>query len=242
MINQLKQFSGLIGAGIAAACCAGKVAVIAAVSAVGLGAIVEHAYLYPIFVGFVAFSLWMLYVSASAHGKLAPFWLSLAGGVFGSVALWLSVTGTVVFPGSWHLFVAAALFLGGSVWDFINGRRNPVCASPLRGLPKGSPEADVGRVALGKRAVNGAALSVAAAAAFYGMYKSVDTFAPKAQTGEIACWGVNQCKGTTACSTAYNGCNSRNDCRGRGWKFVEAKECAARGGMPLRGSPHDSKS
>jgi mercuric ion transport protein len=240
MNNQVKQSYGLIGAAIAAAACAGKVAVIAAISAVGLGAIVEHAYLYPIFVGFVAFALWMLYLSARAHDYLAPFWLSLAGGTFGSVALWLSLTGTITFPGSWHLFVAAVLFLSGSVWDFIYGRRHPVCASPLRDLPKASAES--GKVALGKRAVNGVALSIAAAAAFYGMYKSIDTFAPKAEAGEIACWGINQCKGTTACSTAHNGCNGRNDCRGRGWKFVAAKECAAHGGIPLRGSPHDSKS
>ena len=239
MKYQVNQFTGLIGAGIAAACCAGKVAIIAAVGAVGLGAIVEHAYLYPIFVGFVAFALWMLYLSARAHAYFPPFWLSLAGGVFGSVALWLSVTGTVTFPWSWHLFVAAALFLGGSTWDFIYGRRHPVCASPLRGLSKDDAAAE--KATLGKRAVNGAALSIAAAAAFYGMYKSVDTFAPKAEAGEIACWGVNQCKGTTACSTAYNGCNKRNDCRGRGWNFVAGKECATRGGIPLRGSPHDSK-
>ena len=132
MKNQFTQFSGLVGAGVAAACCAGKVAIITAVGAVGLGALVEHAYLYPIFVGFVALALWMLYLSARAHDYFAPFWLSAAGGLFGSIALWLSVTGTVVFPGSWHLFVAAALFLGGSVWDFIYGRAHPVCASPLR--------------------------------------------------------------------------------------------------------------
>lgn len=233
MNDFLKQFGGLIGAGVAAAACAGKVAVIAALSAVGLGAFLEHAYLYPVFVGFVALSLWMLFRSAEAHGSLAPFWLSLTGGVLGAIGLWLSVTGTVVFPGSWYLFVAAVLFLGGTFWDFANGRQAPVCAQ--------AEIAETPAVPLGRRAVNGAALSIAAATAFYGMYKSVETFAPKAEAGEIPCWGINACKGQTACSTAFNGCPGRNDCRGRGFLHVSAKECAAHDGVPLEGSEADPK-
>ena len=39
--------------------------------------------------------------------------------------------------------------------------------------------------------MTGAALSIAAASAFYAMYKSVDALVPEAQADEIACWGIN---------------------------------------------------
>jgi hypothetical protein len=29
------------------------------------------------------------------------------------------------------------------------------------------------------------------------MYKSVDAVAPQAEAGEITCWGINSCKGTS---------------------------------------------
>lgn len=93
MKDLIKQFSGLIGAGIAAACCLGLSAVIAAVGAVGLGFLIRDAYLFPIFVGFIAFSLWLLHRSARGHADLAPFWLGLGGGVFGAIGLWLFCRG-----------------------------------------------------------------------------------------------------------------------------------------------------
>ena len=64
----LKQFAGIFGAGVAAACCLGIPAVLAAVGALGLGFIVHDAYLFPLFVGFVGLSLWLLYRSARRHG------------------------------------------------------------------------------------------------------------------------------------------------------------------------------
>lgn len=127
--------------------------------------------------------------------------------------------------------------LVGSVWDGVNARRAAACsAAPV--CEAGTEEA--GRAPdLGRRVARGAALSVAAAAAFYGLYKSVDALAPKAEEGEIACWGINACKGTTACTTALNACNGQNECRGRGYLNVPEKECYARGGVPLKGSEAD---
>jgi len=80
---------------------------------------------------------------------------------------------------------------------------------------------------------------VAAAAAFYAMYESVDALAPPAEAGEIACWGINACKGTTACTTAFNACNGQNECKGRGYLNVPERECHAKGGEPLKGSAGD---
>ncbi|HHI93688.1 MAG TPA: hypothetical protein ENK04_09295 [Gammaproteobacteria bacterium] len=92
---------------------------------------------------------------------------------------------------------------------------------------------------MSKRITTGAALSAGAAVAFYGLYKSVDVLAPAAEAGEIACWGINDCKGTTDCTTAFNSCNGQNDCKGKGFLNVPEKECTLKGGVPLEGSAAD---
>ena len=133
MQDLIKQFSGLIGAAIAAACCLGISAVIAAVGAVGLGFLIHDAYLFPIFVGFIALSLWLLYRSARGHADLAPFWLGLGGAIFGAAGLWLLVTGLYSMP--WSVYGGLALLVAGSVWDVVNGRRAAACAPQVREEP-----------------------------------------------------------------------------------------------------------
>ncbi len=226
----LKQFAGLFGAGVAAACCLGIPAVLAALGTVGLGFIVHDAYLFPLFVSFAGFSLWLLYRSSRQHGRMAPFWLSLGGVAFGATGLWLMVTG--IFPQPWSVYVGLAVLVAGSVWDYVNGRRAPVCEAPASQMKTSTPN-------LQRRAMTGAALSVAAAGAYYGMYKSVDVLVPQAEAGEVACWGINECKGTTACTTAFNACTSQNDCKGQGYIYVPEKQCYARGGELLADSAGD---
>ncbi len=230
MKSFLKQFAGLIGTGVAAACCLGIPAVLAALGTVGLGFIVHDAYLFPLFVGFAGFSLWLLYRSTRQHGLMAPFWLSLVGAVFGGAGLWLMVTG--VFPQPWSVYAGLVVLVSGSVWDYVNGRRTPVCEAPASDAKPASPN-------LQRRAINGAALTVAAAGAFYGLYKSVDVLVPKAEAGEVACWGINECKGTTACTTAFNACTGQNECKTQGYIYVPEKECYTRGGDLLKGSEGD---
>jgi len=236
MQDFMKQFAGLVGAAVAAACCLGISAVIAAVGAVGLGFLIHDAYLLPIFVGFIALSLWLLHRSARSHGNLAPFWLGLGGGVFGAAGLWLLVTG--LYPMPWSVYGGLALLVAGSVWDVVNGRRVVTCAPQVYDEPETSLTA-ANKPDLATRAAKGAALSVVAAAAFYAMYKSVDALAPQAEAGEIACWGINSCKGTSACTTAFNACNGQNACKGRGYLNVPKMECYAKGGVPLKGSEGD---
>ena len=226
----VKQFLGLAGAGIAAACCLGVSVILSAVGAAGLGFLIHDAYLFPLFAGFVGLSLWVLYRSAKSHLNMAPFWLSLVGGLLSGTGLWLTVTG--VYAGPWAIYLGLAGLVAGSIWDVIPGRKPAACACEVS-----SPRIE--RPDMGKRVATGAVLSVAAAAVFYGMYKSVAVFAPKATESDIACWGINSCKGTTACSTAFNACTGQNECRGRGYLYVPVKECAARGGVPLKGSPAD---
>src|SRR5438874_1738381 len=53
MKELIKRLSGIIGAGIAAACCLGVPVVLAAMGALGLGFLIHDAYLFPLFVGFI---------------------------------------------------------------------------------------------------------------------------------------------------------------------------------------------
>jgi mercuric ion transport protein len=229
MKGLIRQFGGLVGAGVAAACCLGIPVVLSALGAAGMGFLIHDAYLFPIFVAFIAFALWTLYRSARSHRNLAPFWVGLAGGVLSAIGLFLLVTGLQPVP--WTIYAGLGVFLAGSIWDIVPGRKPVACACEV---PATKP-----KPALSRRAVNGAALSVAAAAAFYGIYRTVAALAPQAKEKEIACWGINSCKGTTACTTALNSCTGQNSCKGRGYLYVPPKECAARSGVPLKGSPAD---
>jgi MerC mercury resistance protein len=228
----IRQIATLTGAVVTAACCLGLPVVLATLGAAGLGFIVHDAYLFPLYVAFAGFSLWLLYRSARPKGALEPFWLSLGGATFGGVGLWFMVTG--IFPQPWSVYAGLTALIAGSVWDFVNGRRNTGASCEVPATKDQDTPASTQR-----RVVTGAALSAAAAGAFYGMYKSVDVLVPNAEADEVACWGVNECKGTTACTTAFNACTGQNECKSQGYVYVPEKECYTRGGELLMGSPGD---
>lgn len=227
------QFAGIGGAIAASAACFGAPVLVSAASAIGATALTSHATLYPIFVGAIALSLWQLYRSTRERGRLAPFFLGLSGGATAAVFLWLMVTGVVPLPGI-ALYGALGVLVAGSLWE-MTGRFMEVCVTKIRR----EMTRDKKIVPIGRKVVNGAAISVTAAAAFYGMYKSVEAFAPKAEAAEIACFGINGCKGQTACATAWNACPGQNSCKGKGFLNVSAKDCADKGGVPLKDSPAD---
>ncbi|HVB49444.1 MAG TPA: MerC domain-containing protein [Burkholderiales bacterium] len=127
----MKQLSGVAGAAVAAACCLGVPVVLAALGAAGLGFLIRDAYLVPIFVAFVALSLWLLYRSARKHASLVPFWIGLAGGVSGAAGLWLLVTG--FYPKPWPVYAGLATLVAASVWDAVAGGRRAVACAPACG-------------------------------------------------------------------------------------------------------------
>jgi hypothetical protein len=51
-----------------------------------------------------------------------------------------------------------------------------------------------------------------------------------ASEADVHCFGVNACKGQTACKTADNACNGQNACKGKGWLAMSAEACAEAGG------------
>ncbi|MEW6331624.1 MAG: MerC family mercury resistance protein [Pseudomonadota bacterium] len=227
------QFAGISGAIAASAACFGAPVLVSTASAIGATALTDHATLYPIFVGAIALSLWQLYRSARERGKIAPFLLGLTGGATAAVFLWLMVTGIVPLPGV-ALYGALGVLIAGSLWEMA-GRFMEVCVAKIRR----EMARDRKIIPVGRKVANGAAISIAAAAAFYGMYKSVETFAPRAEAADIACFGINACKGQTQCATAWNACPGQNSCKGKGFLYTSTAECTTRGGVPLKGSAAD---
>jgi len=220
MKDLLKQFSGIFGAGVAAACCLGAPVVLAALSAAGLGFLIRDAYLMPIFAAFAALSLWLLYGSARRHANLAPFWLGLAGGVAGAAGLWLLVTG--FYPKSWPVYAGLAGLVAGSVWDAVAGRRAAVAAQACE-----APQS--------RRLATRALIGLVAGGALYGTYKSVQVFSPDAQqtaAGEQEkCFGIAKA-GQNDCSNAVHGCNGQGnvDYGPEDFKNVPEGTCLKMGG------------
>jgi len=230
MSNFLSQFSALFGSAVAAACCLGVPVVLSAMGALGLGFIIQDAYLMPLFTGFVAFTLWSLYRSSRSKHYMPPFWLGSVAGVVSVISLWLTVTG--IYPLTVVITLSLVLLVAGSVWNLIRPSSLASCelaAETKPGLPSRQ-----------RRAVNGAALAIASAGVFYGLYKSVEVMSPSARAGDIKCWGGNSCKGTSACNSALNACTGQNACKGKGWNFMPEKACYTNGGVPFEGSPGDS--
>ncbi len=225
--QMLKQFAGLFGAGIAAACCLGVPAILAAMSAVGLGFLINDAYLFPLFAGFVAMSLWFLFRSARGHGSLTPFWVGLAGGVVGTAGLWLLVTG--LYPMSLSVYAGLGVLVAGSVWDALIGRKAEACATES----VGESEAASQEVDPARRLVTGTAVSTAVAAALYGSYKSVQAFSSATQVAGATepCFGIAKA-GMNDCASANHACNSQStvDFDPREFKLVPKGTCEKIGG------------
>ncbi len=229
-----KECTGVAGAGLAAAVCAGVAPLVVALGAIGAGAFTSHAYMFPVFVGFIAWNVWLLWRSGRARSYLGPFWLALASGAVSVIAFWLAVV-SLVPSVRWWPNVGMGLLVVSSLWSLLKARKDASCVDDM---VREAALRDA-RAPLPRRMANGAAIAVAAAGAFYGLYKSVDVLVPKADAAAIACYGINACKGQTACATAHNACPGLNSCKGKGFLRIPPADCAAQGGVPLTGSPAD---
>jgi hypothetical protein len=50
----------------------------------------------------------------------------------------------------------------------------------------------------------------------------------------VQCLGIHECKGKSACHiTGGHACAGQNACKGKGWIYVPAAECTAKGGKIL---------
>lgn len=76
-------------------------------------------------------------------------------------------------------------------------------------------------------------LTVAAAAAMFaiaGLSTGAQAAHKVAKAHNVHCYGVNSCKGTSACKTAANECKGLNACKGQGFIEATKKACTAQGG------------
>jgi uncharacterized membrane protein len=80
---------------------------------------------------------------------------------------------------------------------------------------------------------SGLILSVAAAALF--STASLTAEAHYNMEKGVKCYGVNSCKGKSACRTAANSCKGKNSCSGKGFVVMKSeKQCHKHGGKMMQ--------
>ncbi len=108
-----KAIFGSLGSAFAAACCAGIPAVLSALSAAGLGFLVNDLILFPLLALFLGLGLWGLWDGVSRHGLRSVL-------VLGGIGAALIVAGIVFQP---LIYVGAAVMIGASFWNVLALRR-----------------------------------------------------------------------------------------------------------------------
>lgn len=76
---------------------------------------------------------------------------------------------------------------------------------------------------------SGAKIAMTAAAVLFSGALATSAFAAGGNTGK--CFGVNGCKGKSACKTAQSDCKGHNACKGKGFIVMTDTECAKKGGQ-----------
>ena len=75
---------------------------------------------------------------------------------------------------------------------------------------------------------SGTKIALTAAALLVSGTLATATLAAGGETGK--CFGVNACKGQSACKTAKNDCKGHNACKGQGFIVTTDTDCAEKGG------------
>lgn len=102
---------GVGGSLFAALCCLGFPALLAILSAVGLGFLVNDAVLIPLLVLFLLVTLWGLYLGQRHHGRWMPFFIGMAGAALSFTSIWFG-SGLLAAVGIAGLIAASLL----NVW------------------------------------------------------------------------------------------------------------------------------
>jgi len=102
-----------LGSTFAAACCAGVPAVLGALSASGLGFLVNDLILFPLLALFLGLGLWGLWDGVTRHGLRRVL-------VLGGIGAVLMVAGIFLRP---LLYVGAAAMIGAAIWNVLALRR-----------------------------------------------------------------------------------------------------------------------
>ena len=99
---------GSLGSTFAALCCAGVPAVLGALSAAGLGFLVNDLILFPLLALFLGLALWSLRNGVSCHGFQSVL-------VLGWIGAGLMVSGIIFFPVL--IYAGALVMVVASIWN-----------------------------------------------------------------------------------------------------------------------------
>lgn len=114
---------GPLGSVFAALCCLGAAPVLGALSALGLGFLINDLILVPMLALFLGVTIWALGRDRRRHEQSGPERLAWAAALLTLGGLWLS--GLVVGMG-------LALLMGASAWNWVLIRRLKVSGVPKR--------------------------------------------------------------------------------------------------------------
>ncbi len=78
--------------------------------------------------------------------------------------------------------------------------------------------------------ISGAAIATAAATLLLSGCESMGGGESASKEVKVHCYGINACKGKTACATAGNACKGQNACKGTGWLPMSKSDCDSKGG------------
>ena len=115
LARHLNRF-GAVGAVLASLCCLGLPALVALLSAVGLGFLIDDAILLPALIVFLVVYLAGLFVGWRGHRRAAV----LATGGFAAVATFAFIFIVFVRP---LAYAAVVALVGVSIWDIVERRR-----------------------------------------------------------------------------------------------------------------------
>jgi mercuric ion transport protein len=115
----MKQLFGSGSSLLVGACCLGLTPVLGALSAIGLGFVINDLILLPLLALTLGFTLWSLWQSGTRHGMRAPFYTGVVASITAFAGLWVFV------PLSYAGFL---LLLATTVWDYVHSKsdRDPV--------------------------------------------------------------------------------------------------------------------
>lgn len=117
----MQQIMSSLGSISVGACCLGLTPIIAALTAIGAGFLINDAILIPLLLVFLGLSVWSLSSSGKRHGQNGPLYLGIGSSIIAFVGLWLFA------PISYAGFAG---LMGASVWDLVMVRKqSPSCAT-----------------------------------------------------------------------------------------------------------------
>ena len=78
------------------------------------------------------------------------------------------------------------------------------------------------------------ATGIAIAAAAASLFAISAAPVVHAEDAKVQCYGVNACKGQSACKTASSQCKGLNACKGQGFQVMTEKACKEAKGKPVK--------